>query len=383
MSTVGKTCHTSARLLLFKVNSPRTFPHQTPGTPHLDTMEKDNQCLWEDDNPNTFLLPPCTDTTSTALPPKKKQRVMMGADDDGDNGDDEEGKGKQTGGGEEKKRAKLESLKKVQEEAQKIGLVFEKTSNSREIQYFKSHMPNERFRFLSNFASCPVKITPPDASGGEGGATQELEFGSSEAAYQALSKFDPKYWPKIAELSTITDVDVLIGRGLVFAPAVIKNIRTKFERGQNGFLWKILSYNKKSTPLATARRKARESLGIMEICVDGGKVISLQDQIDMWDEILAAKFAKGTEMRELLISRTGSLYLIEQGSMMSSLFWEGIARKNADGSFTVEGFNFMGKMLMRTREKIVEEQQLQLEQSLSDHTAPAAEGSLCSGQQPL
>ena len=249
-------------------------------------------------------------------------------------------------------------LRDVMEEAEKLGFNPgpNQPTNLKQVTHFKSCIPNNNY--LSNFATCPVKMSYP--AGGEDVKT-ELVFGSSEAVYQCIRNFDHKYWPEIARLSNIKDLDELITKeGLVVSAKVLNNLQKKFKPStglqQTGYLWKLLSNNpQKKGAVSKTWETARKSLGLEEI-LPSKEILSLQEQIDLWDRILGAKFDRGTAMRPLLKNGANGKYLIEMSSRGNYDFWTGMfTTDKTDGILKVNGFNFMGKMLMRRREQIVQE----------------------------
>ena len=130
--------------------------------------------------------------------------------------------------------------------------------------------------------------------------------------------------------------------GLKVAPSTTKKLRHMFEKEQSGLLWKILAYSGKTKPKIRESERARRSLGL--VCRKE-EMMPLKDQVHLWDRIFYAKFAPGTEMREMLIERSfGDKYLVEMGGVGKGDFWSGVLKTDGTG---MDGFNFMGKMLMR------------------------------------
>lgn len=75
--------------------------------------------------------------------------------------------------------------------------------------------------------------------------------------------------------------------------------------------------------------------------------------VELWTEILEAKFGPGTPEEALLLG-TGDSYLQELDTRADErTFWCGYVRVDGQGRWVEErGYNFMGKMLMLVRTRI-------------------------------
>lgn len=229
----------------------------------------------------------------------------------------------------------MEDFSELEKEAKGLGLEFPLKS-PKEVTYFKSYMKSP-LRMLSNFQTCILVV-------------EGITFGSSEAAYQCLTKFPRDLWALIGELSCIESVEELIKRGLLLPAREMKRVHESFRDGQRGLLWKYLSYTGSVKQTMRDRQGAREGLQIGGMVSDMPRK-SLKDQVELWDKILGAKFAEeGTPWRRVLESVSIDRYIVEMGSMGKGGFWNGTVKK--DG--TIVGFNFMGRMMMRHRRRMHE-----------------------------
>lgn len=176
-------------------------------------------------------------------------------------------------------------------------------------------------RILSNFWHCPeFKV-------------RGLSFNSSEAAFQFLlrsadhSQAALDKWNKMQ-----ADPSKVFNRG------DMKMVSKHYARGCTGIVHKLI--------VGAARNKARRIAGIVLV---EKKRRPAEVLVEMWVEILMAKYGKGTKEREALMATRGKFLLESDTRANPSTFWAGHINEETGEE---RGYNFMGKMLMLVRSKI-------------------------------
>lgn len=127
----------------------------------------------------------------------------------------------------------------------------------------------------------------------------------------------------------------------VFSPSDMKMVVKHMARGCSGIVHKLI--------VGAARNKSRKIAGIVLV---EKKRRPAETLVEMWVEILTAKYGKGTKERAALMA-TGRKFLVESDTKATnSTFWAGHVAKETGEE---RGYNFMGKMLMLVRNKIAVE----------------------------
>jgi hypothetical protein len=188
---------------------------------------------------------------------------------------------------------------------------------------FKAHMSDPDRRVLSNFHKCKQPFV-----------VRGLPFFTSEMAYQffyrdsACSEQSHARWAAV-------EVDPL---PFFTRAADVKCLLKHRGRGGWGISSKLLMSN--------ARAKVRKTAGIV---LRPRYRIPSDAHVELWLEILSAKFAPGTYEASVLLC-TGDRYLVEMDQRCKPTeFWSGFVPPEGG---SCRGMNFTGKLLMLVRSKL-------------------------------
>lgn len=209
------------------------------------------------------------------------------------------------------------------------------------LQAYDYDQDQERWRYVAHFKGHNTNMGPLSNLRNFVVSLKGVVFSSAEQAYQCSLYVEESSWERYVGLGP----DEVMG--CFTRIEEMKMIRRHYARGSTGIIEKLWS----SPARASVRKALHQRYGIefrpSPLELDAEELVAL------WDSILQSKFTENESVRMLLkeMHRTRT-YLVEgppRNGCREDTFWEGVVKKQTG---KLEGFNFMGKMLMRTAEKL-------------------------------